>query len=121
MTIGTRLYTLFKGKHVGDDFLGNRYFVDRSPREGKQAKRWVIYCGSNDASKVPADWHGWLHRRTDEIPNKSSDKVYAWQQEHQPNQTGSEKAYKPPGYLLGTQERAKATGDYEPWRPSQKN
>ncbi|MBS40599.1 MAG: NADH:ubiquinone oxidoreductase subunit NDUFA12 [Rhodospirillales bacterium] len=118
MTIGTRLYTFFKGRHVGSDSHGNRYFIDRRPKDGKHAKRWVIYSGSNDASKVPAHWHGWLHGRTNESPGESNRKLYDWQQDHQENLTGTEKAYKPPGHLLSQGKRAKATGDYEPWRPS---
>jgi len=36
---------------------------------------------------------------------------------HQPNLTGTPEAYHPPGSVLGEGRRAKATGDYEPWRP----
>ena len=36
-TFGTRLKTIFFGKLVGTDELGNKYY------EGKNGKRWVIY------------------------------------------------------------------------------
>ncbi len=117
MTIGTRLYTLFKGKQVGIDSLGNRYFVERSPVEGRRLKRWVIYKNNIDGSEVPAAWHGWLHGRIDVIPDKKSEKIYKWQIDHQPNQTGSTNAYRPPGHVLNGGKRKKATGDYEAWRP----
>ena len=36
-TFGTRLKTIFFGKLVGTDELGNKYY------ESKKGKRWVIY------------------------------------------------------------------------------
>ena len=33
------------------------------------------------------------------------------------NMTGTPEAYRPPGSILGRGVRAKATGDYKPWRP----
>ena len=117
MTIGTRLYTFLKGQQVGIDSLGNRYFVERNPREGSRLKRWVIYKDNIDGSGVPAAWHGWLHGRTDEIPDTKSEKIYEMQIDHRPNQTGSENAYRPPGHVLRGGKREKATGDYEAWKP----
>ena len=117
MTIGTRLYTFLKGQQVGIDSLGNRYFVERNPREGSRLKRWVIYKDNIDGSGVPAAWHGWLHGRTDEIPDTKSEKIYKWQIEHRLNQTGSKNAYCPPGHVLRGGKREKATGDYEAWKP----
>ena len=31
----------------------------------RRRKRWVIYNGVVEASRVPADWHGWLHYTND--------------------------------------------------------
>ena len=118
MTVGTRLYTFFKGQQVGIDSLGNRYFVERNPDESRRLKRWVIYGKNVDGSEVPAAWHGWLHGRTDQIPNIKSEKIYEWQIGHQANQTGSKNAYRPPGHVLNGGKRKKATGDYKAWRPS---
>ena len=118
MTIGTRLYTLFKGQQIGIDSLGNRYFVERKPGAGRRSKRWVLYKDNNDGSEVPAAWHGWLHGRTDEIPDTKSEKIYKWQIDHRLNQTGSKNAYRPPGHVLNGGKRKKATGDYKAWRPS---
>ena len=44
--------------------------------------------------------------------------VKPWQKEHLPNRTGTPEAYHPPGSEYEGGQRAKATGDYEPWRPS---
>src|SRR3546814_15655349 len=46
-TVGTLLNSWSTGKKVGEDSLGNRYF-----RAKKGGRRWVIYNGSNDASRV---------------------------------------------------------------------
>ena len=65
-TVGTLLSSWKNGEQVGEDGLGNRYFRSR---DGK--RRWVLYKGSNDASRVPPEWHGWLHGTFDELPSLS--------------------------------------------------
>ncbi len=61
-TIGTRLFTLFHGRSVGRDSAGNRYYRSRGDTrwEGRE-RRWVVYKGPVDASRVPPEWHAWLH------------------------------------------------------------
>ena len=63
-TLGTRIYTLLNGKFVGTDADGNKYYLNK--KNGQN--RWVIYNGQIDASKINADWHDWIHSRTNEIP-----------------------------------------------------
>ena len=67
---------------------------------------------------MPPDWHGWLHHSTDVVPSAEPRKRYPWEREHIPNMTGTNLAYRPPGHELEGGARARATGDYEPWRPS---
>ncbi len=112
MTIGTRLFTWMKGEKVGEDRFGNRYFRERGGR-----RRLVLYTGGDEPSKVPAEWHGWLHYTQDKPPTETPPPVQPWQQEHQPNHTGTAQANRPPGSLLGGGRRPPATGDYEPWQP----
>lgn len=111
------LFTALKGgEKVGEDTLGNTYYRAK-PRKGyKRERRWVIYDGAPEASKVPPEWHGWLHHQNDDIP---SDKGFrrTWQKPHQPNMTGTNHAYRPPGHILEGGQRDKATGDYEAWQP----
>ena len=84
-TIGTRLHTLFKGKFVGKDEYGNAYYEERKVPKGRRRKRWVIYNGQPEPSKVPAHWHGWLHYTTDKAPiTGESPYKHKWQKEHQP-------------------------------------
>lgn len=111
-TLGMRVKTWIKGKLVGEDDAGNKYYMDR-----KSGRRWVIYDGPAEASAIPPGWHGWMHYRTDELP---TDKNYAprdWQKPHVPNMTGTSAAYRPAGSLLNSGERPKVTGDYDAWSP----
>lgn len=111
-TLGTRLMTWWKGRKVGQDDFGNRYYTERNGN-----RRWVIYAGEPDGSRVPPEWNAWLQHTTDTIPDADSARDYPWEGEHQPNLTGMPGAYHPPGSLLGEGRRPQATGDYEPWRP----
>jgi NADH:ubiquinone oxidoreductase subunit len=119
MTLGTKLYTYFKGALVGTDAAGNRYFQERRDPKDRPRSRWVMYNGPEEASRVPPEWHAWLHRTINEPPVETKKRpVKPWQKEHRPNATGTRDAYRPPGSEYEGGHRAKATGDYEPWRPS---
>ncbi|MBM3571801.1 MAG: NADH:ubiquinone oxidoreductase subunit NDUFA12, partial [Alphaproteobacteria bacterium] len=72
-----------------------------------------------EASKVPPEWHAWLHRTVDQVPPADAGRPHrTWQKEHVPNLTGTDLAYRPPGHVLQGGQRDRATGDYEPWRPA---
>lgn len=119
-TIGTRLHTWFKGRFIGKDEYGNRYYAERSkPTPGQRQKRWVIFNGRAEPSKVPPEWHGWLHYTSDVVPESSHAKRFRWQKPHTPNLTGTKHRYLPQGHMLVGGERAKATGDYEAWTPGE--
>ena len=117
MTITTRLYTYFHGKPVGQDPFGNRYFKEKNPPKHRREKRWVMYNGLAEPSKVPPEWHGWLHYTLDAPLAQRTTPHYAWEKEHQPNLTGTAGAYVPPGHLLRGAHREGTTADYEAWRP----
>ena len=118
MTIGTRLFTWLHGDPVGTDSQGNRYYRERKTASGRRQKRWVIYNGEVEASRVPPDWHGWLHHTTDQPPPPEGLPTRRpWQRAHQENRSGTPLAYHPPGSTLGEGHRPKATGDYEAWKP----
>ena len=113
MTIGTKIFTFFRGKLVGVDEFGNKYYQDRKLTGNNMRKRWVAYNGVAEASRVPPSWHGWLHYTTDEVRSEE----YKWQKKHTPNLTGTPFAYFPPGHEKGGGVREDATGDYEAWKP----
>ncbi len=117
MTITTRLYTFFNGELVGEDEFGNRYYTAKKRQESGKAKRWVIYKGLAEPSKVPAKWFGWLHYTTDKSPMEVSAKPYEWQKPHLPNLTGTKNAFTQTGSLRAEAIHAKSTADYEAWVP----
>lgn len=108
-----------RGEKVGTDRFGNVYYRDKTAKRGLKERRWVIYNGEPDASKVPPEWHSWLHHSAkDPLPEGNSPYHRPWQIEHQANPSGSAQAYRPPGHLLQGGQRSRATGDYEPWNPA---
>lgn len=116
MTIGTKLFTLLKGELVGTDMFGNRYFREKKPRKGARERRWVMYKGIVEPSKVPAEWHGWLHY-TAANPPEGKVTRHVWEKPHQPNLTGTQGAYLPPGHLEKGARRSPTTADYQAWKP----
>lgn len=107
-------------KRMGQDSEGNTYYQAKARKGYNHPRRWVIYNGEAEPSRVPPEWHGWLHYQTDEYPDASSPAFrQAWQKPHRPNFTGTPLAYHPPGHVLGKGQRDHATGDYEAWTPPQ--
>ncbi|WP_068073195.1 NADH:ubiquinone oxidoreductase subunit NDUFA12 [Novosphingobium lentum] len=126
-TIGTLLGSAMSGEKVGTDAQGNTYYRAKkrqaagSPFAGRE-RRWVIYNGANDASRVPAEWHGWLHGSfADEdnpgVPDSNLPPARIWEVDYTPNATGTAAAYRPQGALERGGKRAAATGDYQAWSP----
>ena len=95
---------------MGEDEAGNLFY---ETRDGK--RRWVIFNGEAEASRVSPDWHGWLHHTYKEPPTKKPLVHKAWEKPHQENLTGTVQAYAPAGSL-----RAKTSADrsdYDAWQP----
>ena len=115
-TIGTALFSRRNGSQIGSDALGNTYFQSKKAIDGR-TKRWVIYQGANDASRIPAEWYGWIHNTTDIVPSDLP-APRDWQKPAIPNLTGTPQAYRPAGSLDRGGNRAAATGDYEAWSPN---
>lgn len=96
---------LFNQK-VGDDEFGNEYYQSRSD------KRFVVYKGIAEASKVPAKWFGWLHHTCDILPVKINAKKYSWEKIHLPNLTGTQNSYSP-----RKSQNVTKTKPYQSWQP----
>ncbi|MEO1240092.1 MAG: NADH:ubiquinone oxidoreductase subunit NDUFA12 [Pseudomonadota bacterium] len=109
-TIGTSLFTARKGVKVGEDEAGNMFY---ETRDGK--RRWVIFNGEAEASRVGPDWHGWLHHTFDTPPTKDPIRRKAWEKPHLENQTGTALAYAPPGSIRRA--APKERRDYDAWTP----
>jgi len=107
-TLGTFLYTLFFGKFIGKDEFGNKYYSDI-----KEKKRWVIYKKRVESSKIPPEWHSWIHFLKRNKPSADF-KKFSWQKQYEENLTGTKKAYKPEGSLLN--DSKKNMKKYEIWK-----
>ena len=118
-TIGIRFTLGRRGVFIGKDELGNSYYEakDTSDSYDGRKRRYVVYNGYAEASKVSPDWHGWLHHTFEEPPTVEPLKRQAWERDHIPNLTGTVNAWRPQGSIARSGERQKATGDYEAWRP----
>jgi NADH:ubiquinone oxidoreductase subunit len=110
-----KLKNSFYGRLVGQDHFGNNYYIAKKPDYNGKNRRWVDFNGLEEASKVPPEWHGWLHYTFDAPLEKS----YAWQEEYIPNLTGTTGACFPPGHTTGKGQRDRVSSDYQPWNPDQ--
>lgn len=82
---------------VGTDKYGNKYFenpryfygrnrwVEYAPKYGTvliecflfRCKYFVIFKAMNyDGSQIPAEWFGWMHYKTDLLPNEVGLSIY---------------------------------------------
>ncbi|MDE0983568.1 MAG: NADH:ubiquinone oxidoreductase subunit NDUFA12 [Yoonia sp.] len=109
-TFGTQLWTWRKGVKVGEDQQGNIFYNNKD-----DSRRWVIFNGPIEASRIDPDWHGWLHRTWNEPPTDKPLVHRSWEKPHQENLTGTVAAYAPAGSLR--QATPAPRGDYEAWTP----
>jgi len=119
-TFGTQFWTWRFGELVGEDAQGNRYYRTRGGAVDPTLhfeRRWVIYNGTAEASRIPPEWHGWMHHTVDVPPTQDGYTPREWEKPHVPNMTGTPQAYRPSGSTLASGRRPKATGDYQPWTP----
>ena len=117
MSIGSKLYTWIYGNFVGSDEFGNKYYCNSKDFESVVAKRWVIFEGEIEASKVPPHWHAWLHKTVNKPPINYTHK-HKWQKEHQPNMSGTSQAYYPDSHPYSKSYNIKQIKkEYEKWKP----
>jgi len=107
---GTSIFTARNGNRVGEDAEGNVYY-----RNSDDTRRWVIYNGENEATRVSPEWHGWLHHTWDEPPTDKPLVRKDWEQPHLANMTGTTAAYAPAGSLRSAAPAERR--DYEAWTP----
>ena len=112
-TVGTKLFTFFKGKKVGEDYLGNSYFESKD-----QKNRWCIYSNQSEASRISPEWNGWLRFTSNNVPTDSI-MTYEWQKRFGGNTTGLDSAYKPSNIKVGLSkdDLENYQSDYKAWKP----
>lgn len=109
-TINTQFWTWRNGIKVGEDDQGNVFYQNKDG-----SRRWVIYKGESQASRVSPEWHGWLHHTWDEPPTKAPLPHKPWEKPHRENLTGTPGAYHPPGSLYHAAPAERR--DYDAWQP----
>ena len=117
-TLGTALFTSRRGRLIGTDDQGNKYYVDKKNQSlNGKVRRWVIYEGDVEASRVPPEWHAWLHYTVDIPPSEGMPERNIWEKPHQVNMTGTSHAHKPKGSLLDDVPEAAEGSGYQAWKP----
>lgn len=109
-TLNTQLWTWRNGVRVGEDSQGNVFYETKD-----KSRRWVIYNGEAEASRVDPDWHGWLHHTWQQPPTDKPLHHKEWQKPHQENLTGTALAYAPKGSIRRSEPEPRS--DYEAWTP----
>jgi NADH:ubiquinone oxidoreductase subunit len=109
-TIGTQIFTWRNGAKVGEDAEGNVFYQTKG---GK--RRWVIFNGESEATRISPEWHGWLHHTWDEPPTDLPLAHKPWEKPHQENLTGTAAAYAPPGSIRSAAPVERR--DYDAWTP----
>ncbi|MEM9795214.1 MAG: NADH:ubiquinone oxidoreductase subunit NDUFA12 [Pseudomonadota bacterium] len=109
-SLGTQLFTARHGERVGEDEAGNVYY-----RNAEDTRRWVIYDGQNDATRVGPEWYGWLHHTFAAPPTEAPLPRKTWEKPHHPNLTGTDGAFFRPGSLRRADPEPQR--DYEAWTP----
>lgn len=123
-TLGTS-FTLWRSRArlVGEDDQGNRYYEEGGAKgsfpEGGR-RRWVVYHGVAEGSRIPPEWHGWLHHTWDVPPTEEPLVVRKFEKPHLPNMTGTAMAYRPHGSIaVAGQPGDESKKEYEAWSPDE--
>ena len=117
MNLALRINLFFFYNYLGHDEFGNKYYEQKKSQNNKKNKRMVDYKGINEASKVPAKYHGWLHHYSDDFP-KTNKTRHKWQKKHLPNLSGTKYAYEPKNINQGFENSNKGR-EYTSWSPKE--
>lgn len=100
------IFTKIFGVHAGEDLYGNQFYFRKTSEE---EKRWVVYKGMYDPSKISDEWHSWLHFINDIKPFKSK-KTWI------PNTTGTKFSHNSISSIENTPQTTLQY--YESWDPN---
>ena len=112
--LGTIVYTVFFGKEVGKDSIGNRYFIAKN----NPLKKWVLYKNDKNPTIIPVNWQLWLTDNDKDLPiSKEISKKYSWEKNRVINYTGTLQAYHP-AKVFNKQETTNKQKKYKNWTPN---
>ena len=92
--INVILIKIFSEK-IGTDQIGNSYFESRRKDHIGRKRRFVVYKGIPEPTKIPSEWYSWLHHLTNLIPGPNNNS-YNWQKIRESNKTGLNSSDTPP-------------------------
>lgn len=112
----TRIHLIFFARFIGEDEYRNKYFQSNKRKDYlSRYKRFCIFNGKVEASKIPAEWHSWMHYNA-EAP--ISYKKQFWMKSHTPVLTGTVYAFTPNSNSstnIYEKTNAKKNQNYTPW------
>ncbi len=95
-----RIYLNFFGKKVGEDAYGNQYFETNRKDSFGRKKRFCLYNGKPEASKISPEWFPFMHYQIEAKDVLKNPKQYKWQKPALPNLTLSDVKYLPKNHPL---------------------
>ena len=108
MVLLDKLVIFLTSKHIGLDSCKNNYYVSLDKDYLGRCRRFVIYNGVPDPSKIPPLWNAWLRYAIQDFPSYNNS--YEWQTPFVCNLTGTSMSYKPSNT---------ASSNYVAWRPDE--
>lgn len=109
MSLINKLWVKLFCNKIGEDQFGNLYYSSNQKNYLGMNKRYVLYKGLDESSKVPPMWHAWLHYLSDHAPSDIN--LYNWQKSYHPNLTGTKHSYNPQISKMKLQK-------YSAWNPN---
>lgn len=96
-----KLYLKMFAVNVGHDIHGNLYFESKQKDCFGRKERFCFYNGRAEASKIPAEWHAWMHHQKVHISTTGITHVKrGWQKNHIQTLTGTKYRYLPENHPL---------------------
>lgn len=111
MNIFNKISIWLTSDKIGKDDYDNSYYESFLTDYLGRKRRYVIFEGINDPSKVPPMWHAWLRHMIKDIPSNQKEH---WHNGFVPNLTGTKLSYNP---VNQDGKRDKVTNDYIAWNP----
>ena len=90
-----RIYLKFRGTEVGEDQYGNKYFELKRVDSFGRKKRYCLYSGLVEASKIAPEWHPFMHYQIEAKEVPKNIRSYKWQKLALPDLTLSDVKYLP--------------------------
>ncbi len=106
MAFLVKIYLFLFATKVGEDEYGNSFFeLKRKDYLGRK-KRYCLYNGVVEASKISPEWHPFMHYQIDVDEVKKTFKQYKWQKPATPITTLSKDKYLPKNHILNAQKKS---------------